>query len=290
MGTDDEITLKVFRFDPSCDEWPRYDIYHVPYQTHMRVLDALNYVYDELGDGLAYRWFCGVKKCGECSITVNGQAMMSCWEPAAGDMTCDPLTNFPIVRDLVVDVSSYERGIVELSPFVQRSKHPQFPESISHEHMEPAHKLSACIECNVCSAEVAIHDLSSAGVSWDGYAGPAALVKLARFVLDPRDETERTELALRAGLREFPLYTNLQDLCPQGIDIVQDALAPAQRKLFGLEGTLVAPAGSTRVFLRGKQWNGFVRLADEHKSALIESGTIEPETINDIEEAYRLRD
>ena len=48
MGTEDEITLKVFRFDPSSDEWPRYDIYHVPYQKHMRVLDALNYVYDEL--------------------------------------------------------------------------------------------------------------------------------------------------------------------------------------------------------------------------------------------------
>ncbi len=288
MLTDDEITLRVFRFDPSCDEGPRYQVYRVPYQEHMRVLDALNYVYDELGDGLAYRWYCGVKKCGECALTVNGQAMMSCWEPVVGDMTCDPLTNFPIVRDLVVDVSGYERGIVNLSPFVQRSDHPRFPERISHDDMELAHNLSSCIECNVCTAEVPIHSLSPEGVSWDGYAGPAALVKLARFVLDPRDETDRTELALRAGLREFPLYTNLQNLCPQGIDIVQDALAPSQRKLFESEGALAEPVGSTRVFLRGKQWNGFVKLADEHKSALVESGTIEPETITGIEEAYRL--
>ena len=82
-------------------------------------------------------------------------------------------------------------------------------------------------------------DLSAEGVSWDGYAGPAALVKFARFVLDPRDETDRTELALRAGLKEFPLYANLKDLCPQGIDIVRDALAPSQRKLFQLEGALL---------------------------------------------------
>ena len=123
------------------------------------------------------------------------------------------------------------------------------------------------MSANVCSAEVPIRGLSAEGVSWDGYAGPAALVKFARFVLDPRDETDRTELALRAGLREFPLYTNLRRLCPQGIDIVQDALAPSQRKLFALEGAPVEPVGWTRVFLRGKQWNGFVKLADEHKTA-----------------------
>ena len=155
--------------------------------------------------------------------------------------------------------------------------------------MEPAHKLSACIECNVCSAEVAIHDLSSAGVSWTAMRDQPALVKLARFVLDRGMRQSEPSSPNAPGCGSSRCTPTCRSLSPRD-RYRAGRIGAGAEKLFGLEGTLVAPARSTRVFLRGKQWNGFVRLADEHKSALIESGTIEPETINDIEEAYRLRD
>ncbi|MFQ5874236.1 MAG: succinate dehydrogenase/fumarate reductase iron-sulfur subunit, partial [Dehalococcoidia bacterium] len=195
MTTPDRVTLRLFRFDPSFDEAPRYETYTVPHKKHMRILDALNYVYDELGDGLAYRWYCGIKKCGECGIAVNGKPMLACWEPAIRHMTCEPLANFPIVRDLVVDTSQYEKMILRLVPFTRRSKIPSFPEQISHSKMEQAYGLSKCIECNVCSAAVPVKAVGSGGVEWDGYTGPAALVKFARFAFDPRDEMNRGDLA-----------------------------------------------------------------------------------------------
>ena len=285
-----EITLRLFKYDSSVDELPHYDVHTVPYKPHMRVLDALNYVYDELEDGLAHRWYCGIKKCGECGITVNGKSMLSCWEPVVEDMTCEPLTNFPIIRDLVVDMSRYERIIVDLEPFVRRSTHPAFPEKIAHAQMEAAHKLSCCIECNVCTAEVPIKGLGPQGIDWDGYSGPAALVRFARFVLDPRDETDRTNLGVRSGLKEFPLYASLEGICPQGIDIVRDALVPSRQKLFRLEEDSESTAQSSRAFAMARDWSAFVRLTDGQRKELTDSGIMKPETIPGIAQAFRLED
>ncbi len=283
-----EVTLRLFRFEPGIDEVPRYEDYTVPYSEHMRVLDALNYVYEEMGGKLAYRWYCGTKKCGECAITVNGKPMLACWEPATEHMTCEPLANFPIIRDLVVDTAPYEQLIMGLKPLLTRSRNPTFPERIGHAEMAPAHRLSKCIECNVCTAAVPVKDIGAKGIDWEGYAGPAALVRFARFALDPRDETERKSLADKAGLGSFPLYEALDGVCPQGIDIVADALVPVRRQLLGLDGAGKDATAASTVFIAANEWSAFVRLADAHKRELEESGHIRRETIPGISEAYSL--
>ena len=154
--------------------------------------------------------------------------------------------------------------------------------------MEAADKLSSCIECNVCSAEVPVKSLGTRGIDWNGYSGPAALVKFARFVLDPRDETPRADLATRAGLREFPLYTSLEGVCPQGIDVRYDALVPSRRKLFSIEETEEVTVQSTRVFIIAREWSAFVRLTDEQKNQLVDAGTIKPKSVSGIAQAYSL--
>lgn len=289
MSATDDVKLRLFRFDPSRDEAPYYEVHSVPRRPHMRVLDVLNQVYEEGDDSLAHRWYCGTKKCGECAVTVNGQPLLSCWEPAADEMTCEPLANFPVIRDLVVDTAPYEQVIMGLEPFMTRSTRPDFPEKVSHAAMKPAHHLSKCIECNVCTAAVPVRGLGPEGIDWAGYAGPAALVRFARFVLDPRDETDRTEIAARAGLADFPLYPVLAGLCPQGIDILEDALLPARRKLLGLDGgSEETPEPTTAPFVMAPGWSGFVRLTERGKEALCETGTLEPTTIPGIAEAFRL--
>ena len=288
MTMPDELSLRLFRFEPGVDEAPRYHVHKVPYSEHMRVLDALNYVYEELESGLAYRWYCGTKKCGECAITVNGKPMLACWEPATAEMTCEPLANFPIIRDLVVDTAPYEQLIMGLAPLLIRSRNPAFPERIGHARMAQAHRLSKCLECNVCTAAVPVKAVGGEGIDWDGYSGPAALVRFARFALDPRDETERKSLAAKAGLEAFPLYVALEGICPQGIDIVEDALLPARRELLGLDGAGKDTTAAGTVFIAAKQWSAFVRLADAYKRELEEGGHIRRETIPGIAEAYRL--
>ena len=284
----DEVKLRLFQYDPSADEVPRYEDFTIPYKPYMRIVDVLNYVYDELEVGLAHRWYCGVKRCGECAVTVNGEPVLGCWEPAVENMTVEPLANFPIIRDLVVDTAPYERVIMSLQPYLERAHHPEFPEKISHAKMALVNALYKCIECNVCSAAIPVKGVTAEGIDWEGYAGPAALVKFARFALDPRDETDRKHLAVRSGLGQFPLFAALDDVCPQGIDIVQEALVPARRKLLGLdEATIDAPA-TTTAFVVARRWSAFLRLADDRKSELKETGVIRSETIPGLSEAYRL--
>ncbi len=289
MTAKDDVKLRLFRYDPSTGEAPRYETFTVPRKPHMRIQDALIHVYDEeQDDGLAYRWYCGTKKCGECAVMVNGEPSLSCWEPAVEEMTIEPLANFPIIRDLVVDPAPYERVIMSLEPYLERARRPRFPEKITESEMAAASRLYKCIECNVCTAAVPVTGFTSGGIDWEGYAGPAALVRFARFALDPRDETDRSGLAARSGLGEFPLFGALENVCPQGIDIVRDALVPARRKLLGLDEAEIDGTATTTVFVMAHRWSAFLRLTEDRKRELMEAGTLTPESIPDLQEAYRL--
>ena len=283
-----EITVRVFRYDPERDDAPRYEVHRVPRRPHMRVLDALNNVYEEAPDSLAHRWYCGTKKCGECALSVNGAPQLGCWEPALDDMVCEPLTNFPIIRDLVVDTAPYERLIMELRPYLSRRRSPAFPERLPHTEMAASHRLSKCIECNVCTAAVAVKEIDAAGVNWLGWSGPAALVRFARFVLDPRDETERETLARQAGLAEFPDYPSLEGICPQGIDITADALAPARRALFGEVPPPPAAPAMRRVFVIARGFSAFLNLDETMLREMEASGALAPLSIPGIGLACRL--
>jgi fumarate reductase (CoM/CoB) subunit B len=291
MTESTSIKVRLFRYDPSTDERPRYEIFTVPRKSDMRILDALNYIYNlEERGAVAYRWYCGTKKCGECGITVNGRAMLGCWEPATAEMTLEPLANFPIIRDLVVDTEPYEKLLLRLKPVLHRSDPPRFPETLPHSTMLEAQRLLKCIECNVCTAAVPVKGIGRAGVDWEGYTGSAALVRFARFVLDPRDQLDRKPLALDAGLRDFPLFETLQTICPQGIDIVGDALIPAQERLFGSSTSVPQADNGATAFFMAKSWSAFVRLTNKSRQALQDSGAIELMVLPEFGEAYRLKE
>ena len=110
MRSGDTISARIFRYDPAKDEKPRYETVEVPFEKDMRVLDVLDYAVDNLGLGIGYRWFCGVKRCGMCGVSVNGKAVLACWEAAQEEMVIEPLANFPVIRDLVVDRSDFEKA------------------------------------------------------------------------------------------------------------------------------------------------------------------------------------
>ena len=191
-------------------------------------------------------------------------------------------------RDLVVDTAPYERLVMELRPFLSRRRQPAFPERLPHADMAAAHRLSKCIECNVCTAAVAVKDIDAAGVNWWGWSGPAALVRFARFVLDPRDESERVELARRAGLARFPDFPSLEGVCPQGIDIARDALAPARRALFGDDSRPPPAAPMRRVFVIARGFSAFLNLEEARRRDMEASGALTPLSIEGIDLARRL--
>ena len=99
------IKLTVSRYRPEEESEPTFQTYDVPYNKDWVILDALNYVKDQLDGSLTFRWSCRMGVCGSCGMMVNGEPKLTCKTALSdyGDtVTIEPLANFPIVRDLVV--------------------------------------------------------------------------------------------------------------------------------------------------------------------------------------------
>jgi succinate dehydrogenase/fumarate reductase iron-sulfur protein len=221
------VTAKIFRYDPTTENAPRYETFEVPFENEMRVLDVLDYVAENCGVGVGYRWFCGVKRCGMCGVTVNGKPVLACWEKAAPSMLIEPLPNMPVIRDLVVDRSAFERSTLDMEPCLERSKpYGTFPEPLTHTDFEDAFKLMNCIECYVCTAACPVF----ADADHRGFAGPASFVQLAKVALHPRDEGDRVALALKGDIYACVSCYQCSNVCPVGINVLGDAIEKLKRQ------------------------------------------------------------
>lgn len=214
------ITVNVYRYAPDVDPAPRYETYTVPYTRDMRVLDVLEVIREDLGQAIGYRWLCGVKKCGMCAMTVNGKPCLACWEPAEPEMTIEPLGGFRIIRDLVVDRDDYDREILRLDPFLRRPEdrpYTGFPEPLTGVEMQRAATMMNCIECLLC--------VSVCPTVSERFAGPAAMVQLARWAFDPRDGAERSAYAIHGGIGNCADCGDCTTVCPAKIPIKEVAIA-----------------------------------------------------------------
>src|SRR5437867_6175430 len=111
------ITLEVTRYNPAHDENPRPDTYEVPLRKEWVVLDALNYIKDHLDGTLSYRWSCRMGVCGSCGMMVNGQPKLTCaafLKDYSTPIRVEPLANFPVIRDLVINLDDFMHKMKEL--------------------------------------------------------------------------------------------------------------------------------------------------------------------------------
>jgi len=223
------ITARIFRFDPTADAGPRYEAVDVPHAPHMRVLDVLDYAVEECGLSIGYRYFCGVKRCGMCGVNVNGKPVLACWEAATPEMTIEPLGNMPVIRDLAVDRSAFERATVELEPrLVRKTPYTSFPEAYTHRDVAATFPLMNCIECYVCSSTcpaVTGPDPADDQGHRD-FVGPGTLVQIAKVALHPKDELDRSGMLENASIDSCMSCHRCEEVCPVGIPIVSHAILP----------------------------------------------------------------
>src|ERR671915_2036162 len=118
----DMITLEVMRYRPEQETEPTFQPYEVPFHEDWVVLDALNYIKDRLDGSLSYRWSCRMGVCGSCGMTVNGEPKLTCAtflaDYAPGPIRVEPLRNFPVIRDLVIDIGDFMQKLVRVKPWV----------------------------------------------------------------------------------------------------------------------------------------------------------------------------
>jgi fumarate reductase iron-sulfur subunit len=238
----DRITLEVERYHPERDERPRIQIYDVPLKKEWVVLDALNYVKDIVDGSLSFRWSCRMGICGSCGMMVNGEPKLGCatflTDYAPGPVRVKPLTNFPVIRDLVVDITDFLLKLSKAKPWLIRSEEKPLAEGEylqTPEQLDAYKQFSMCINCLLCYAACPIYGLDPQ------FGGPAALALAQRYNMDSRDEgaSERMDiLSHDDGIWGCTFVGECTEVCPKHVDpagaIQQYKLTATQAWIKGL--------------------------------------------------------
>src|SRR5271169_5355117 len=120
----DKIVLEIARYAPDRDEAPSFQKFEVPLRKEWVVLDALNYIKDKVDGTLTYRWSCRMGICGSCGMMVNGEPKLTCAtflsDYAPGPVRVEPLKNFPVMRDLIVEITDFLSKLTKVKPWIIR--------------------------------------------------------------------------------------------------------------------------------------------------------------------------
>ncbi len=214
-------TFVVTRFDPDRDQVPKTQSYEVPIQPDWKVLDALNYIKDHIDPTLSHRWSCRMAVCGSCGMNVNGEPKLTCKTPLRdyGDtVEVEPLANFPIVRDLVIEMDGFMEKFREVKPWVITAKEKAVEEGTyrqSPEQLEAFKQFSMCINCMLCYAACPVV------ANEPEFLGPAAIALGHRYNLDTRDEGERERMEIFRGegtVFSCSYANECSEVCPKNVD------------------------------------------------------------------------
>jgi succinate dehydrogenase / fumarate reductase iron-sulfur subunit len=228
-----ELAMRVWRGD--ADGGGLAD-FTVEVEEGMVVLDAVHRLQATQANDLAVRWNCKAGKCGSCSAEVNGKPRLMCMTRlnifAPGEtVTITPLRAFPVVRDLVTDVTfNYEKA-EEVPPFA-----PGRPTGEDGHHrmrqadVDRVQEFRKCIECFMC--QNVCHVIRDHEDNQRVFAGPRLMIRYAELEMHPLDTNDRREL-LRAGagLGMCNITKCCTEVCPEHIRITDNGIIPLKERV-----------------------------------------------------------
>lgn len=160
--------------------------------------------------------------CGSCGMTVNGEPQLSCatflTDYAPGPIRVEPLHNFPVIRDLVVDIDDFMTKLPKVKPWVVRDVQSPVEEGEylqTPEEMDEYQQYSMCINCMLCYSACPVYSLEP------DFLGPAAIALAQRYNLDSRDEgadERRDVLSSPEGVWACTFVGECSAVCPKGVD------------------------------------------------------------------------
>ncbi len=216
------IALEVYRYRPEQEEEPTYETFEVPYRDEWMILDALNHIKDRLDGSLSYRWACRMGVCGSCGMMVDGKPVLTCatyleaYLP--GPIRVEPLTGFPVIRDLATDLTDFIEKLQAVKAWLIRDEEKPLEEG---EHLQTPEELaeykqySMCINCMLCYAACPIYELEP------DFIGPAAIALAQRYNLDSRDqgaEERMNILSSHDGIWACTFVGECSVVCPKNVD------------------------------------------------------------------------
>jgi succinate dehydrogenase / fumarate reductase iron-sulfur subunit len=225
----DNVTFKVFRGDASGGDMVEYE---VPVVEGMVVLDAMHYIQAHMAGDLAVRWNCKAAKCGSCSAEINGMPKLMCKtrlnEYRGEDIFVQPMRTFPVIKDLVTDVSwNYEinKKIAAFTPDPSDSS----PWTMYPRDVDRLYESRKCIECFLC--QDVCHVLRNHGEQ-HGYFGPRFMVRYQYLAMHPKDTLDRrSAIRHKGGIGLCNITKCCQEVCPEHIHITDNAIIPLKERV-----------------------------------------------------------
>src|SRR5437762_3168175 len=250
----DTRSFKIWRGDRGKGDFVEYQQDVVE---GMVVLDAVHRIQATKANDLAVRWNCKAGKCGSCSAEVNGVPKLMCMTrmndlPLDKPVTVEPMRAFPLVKDLVTDVSSNFRAKKRIRKFTPRP--PDAPDGtwrMAQSDADRVQEFRKCIECFLC--QDVCHVLRDHHLH-EQFIGPRLLVHAAQLEMHPLDVLDRTaDLKESHGIGYCNITKCCTKVCPEHITITDNAIIPLKERVIDRH---YDPLGKLVRLLRGKRSAG----------------------------------
>jgi fumarate reductase iron-sulfur subunit len=231
-----DLVFNIFRFNPDVPgSKPRMERFEIKEFGNMTLFIALTRIREEFDPSIKFDFCCRAGICGSCAIMINGRPGLACktlTKELPSEITLLPLPVFKLIGDLSVDTGSWFRGMNQkIESWIHTKK-----EFNTQEHEEPMknsladeiYELDRCIECGCCVAACGTANMRS------DFIGATALNRIARFMLDPRDERTGDEyfelIGTDDGIFGCMGLLGCEDVCPKKLPL-QDQLGMLRRKM-----------------------------------------------------------
>lgn len=199
------------------------------------VLDIIHRLQATQAPDLAVRWNCKAGKCGSCSAEVNGRPRLLCMTrmstfTEAEVITVTPMRTFPVIRDLVTDVSFNYRKAREIPSFTPPPGLAPGEYRMQQVDVERSQEFRKCIECFLCNNTC--HVVRDHEDNKEAFAGPRFLMRIAELEMHPLDVADRRGQAQdEHGLGLCNITKCCTEVCPEHIKITDNALIPMKERV-----------------------------------------------------------
>ena len=225
--------MQVWRGDDRGGDFVTFD---VPYEDGEVVLDILHRIQATQAGDLAVRWNCKAGKCGSCSAEVNGRPRLTCMTrmsifPEGETITVNPLRTFPVIKDLVTDVSFNYEVAKKIPPL--KAKAPEGEDGhhrMFQEDIDRGQEFRKCIECYLC--QTVCHVIRDHEENKEHFGGPRFFIRLAELEMHPLDTDDRRALAQDTfGLGYCNITKCCTEVCPENIHITDNGIIPLKERV-----------------------------------------------------------
>ncbi len=228
------MSERVFRIWRGDGRGGDFADYRVGVDQGMVVLDVLHRIQAQQANDLAIRWNCKAGKCGSCSMEINGRPRLACmtrmnqYGPEE-TLTIQPLKAFPVVSDLVTDVSWNFEQNRRIPPLKPRARDADGHYRLRQEDVERVQEFRKCIECFLC--QDVCHVLRDRG-GRERFVGPRFMIRLASLEMHPLDTEDRIP-ALRKefGSGLCNITRCCTEVCPEHINITDNGIIPLKERV-----------------------------------------------------------